>query len=126
VELFSLSITILSGDRRLRGELERICASRGHTLTAESRLRDLRRHGPGPGPDVLVLDLADGPDANLEIAGAIQLAHPETTIVLVSEAVPRIRLLGGYRVVDRWRSGERIVDELELAFIGIPAVTSSR
>lgn len=124
VDVFSLSITILSGDPMLRRELERICASRGHVLTAASRLRDLRRDGRSP--DVLVLDLAAGPEENLPIANGLQSAHPETAVVLVADSEPRVRALGGYRVVERWRSGERLVDELELAFIGIPPVTGAQ
>jgi hypothetical protein len=121
VDAFSLSITVLSGDPTLRRELERVGTARGHVITAASRLRDLRPKGIGP--DVLVLDLADGPQENLAIANALQSSHPETAIVLVSDAQPRLRELGGYRVVDRWRSGDRLVGELELAFIGIPPVT---
>jgi hypothetical protein len=56
----------------------------------------------------------------LRVARTVHAAHPAVPVVLVTEA-PCARSVAGFRTVDRWRAGERLVDELELAHIGIPA-----
>jgi hypothetical protein len=110
VEGFSLTIAVLSDDDALRGELARSCAGRSHVVVELLRLRELRRVAA---PDVLVLDV---PDA-LAVARTVSAVQPHTTVVIVGEG----RSLEGFRVVDRWRTGNRLCDELELAYIGIPA-----
>ena len=54
------------------------------------------------------------------IAETLAVLHPGLAIVIASDA-PRVRSENGFRLVDRWRTAERIVDEMELAHIGIPA-----
>jgi hypothetical protein len=110
VEGFSLTIAVLSNDDGLRGELARSCSARSHIVVELLRLRELRRVAA---PDVLVLDVPDG----LAIARAVRAVQPHTVVVLVGEG-PSV---DGFRVIDRWRTGDRLCDELELAYIGIPA-----
>ena len=108
---FSLRIAVLSDDAELLDELRRVCALRAHSLV---ELVDL---GWLPASDVLVLDSDDA----FERLDEVQAAHPATTIVLVGDG--GVRSVGVYRVLDRALAGERLGDELELAWIGIPART---
>ena len=110
MEGLSLTIVLLSIDDGLRGELARSCAARSHVVVELLRLRELRRVAA---PDVLVLDV---PDA-VAVAHAVRAVQPHTAVVLVGEG----RSVDGFRVIDRWRAGNRLCDELELAYLGIPA-----
>ena len=118
MELLSLSIALLSDDRQLRREIGTMCEQRGHRLLDASRLRDLRHL---PLPDVVVVDSPRGLDDAAETALAIRSVGPDVAIAVVADAPVPSRSVRGVRVIDRWRTGERIGDELELAWIGIPA-----
>jgi len=109
---FSLRIAVLSEDAGLLAELRRVCEVRAHSLV---ELLDLRWV---PASDVLLLDAADA----VERVDAVQATHPATSVVLVGDG--SARALGGFRVLDRAWAGDRLGDELELAYIGIPARTA--
>ena len=108
----SLRIAVLSTDAALLAELRRVCEARAHSLV---ELVDLRWV---PASDVLLLD---GVDA-FSHADTVQAQHPATSIALVGDG--SARSFGGFRVVNRAWVGDRLGDELELAYIGIPARTS--
>jgi hypothetical protein len=108
---FSLRIAVLSPDAALLAELRRVCEARSHSLV---ELLDLRWV---PASDVVLLDLIDA----FEVADAVQADHPTTSVALVGDG--SARSLGGFRVLNRAWVGDRLGDELELAYIGIPART---
>ena len=117
MEELRLTVALLGGDDlRLRSELRRACELQGHRLLDVGRLRELRSQ---PVPDVIVLDSNSGPEHEVDTALALALVHPHVAIVLVGDGTRRT--VAGFRVLDRWRAGEVLVDELELAWIGIPA-----
>ena len=118
MEELRLTVALLGGDDlRFRAELRQACEHQGHRLLEASRLRELRRE---PLPDVLLLDSTAGPEDVVDTALALGVVHPHMTIILVGDGSVARRGIAGFRVLDRWRSGERLVDELELAWIGIP------
>ena len=108
---FSLRIAVLSPDAGLLAELRRVCEARAHSLV---ELLDLRWV---PASDVLLLDVVDA----FSHADAVQAQHPTTSIALVGDG--SARSVGGFRVLNRAWVGDRLGDELELAYIGIPART---
>ena len=108
---FSLRIAVLSDDAELLAELRRVCETRAHSLLELVDLRWL------PATDVLLLDADDAFDR----ADALQAARPATAIALIGDGSERA--VGPYRVLDRAWVGERLGDELELTWIGIPART---
>jgi len=108
----SLRISVLSRDAQLLAELRHVCDARAHSLV---ELLDLRWV---PASDVLLLDVADA----FERASAVQAVHPAAAIVLVGDG--SARRVGSYRVLNRAWVGDRLGDELELAYIGIPATTA--
>ena len=109
---FSLRIAVLSQDAQLLAELRRVCEARTHSLV---ELVDLRFV---PASDVLLLDIVD----SFARADAVQAVHPTTAIVLVGDG--SVRRVGSYRALNRAWVGDRLGDELELAYIGIPATTA--
>ena len=108
---FSLRIAVLSDDAELLDRLRRECALRAHSLVELLDLRWL------PASDVLVLDRDDAFDRVDEV----RAAHPATTIALVGDGGERS--VDGFRVLDRTWAGDKLGDELELTWIGIPATT---
>jgi alkylated DNA repair dioxygenase AlkB len=107
----SLRVAVLSADAALLAELRRVCEERAHSLV---ELHDLRWV---PAADVLLLDA----DEAFERVDAVQAQHPATSIALVGDG--SMRSVGRYRVLNRAWVGDRLGDELELAYIGIPART---
>jgi hypothetical protein len=110
---FSLRIAVLSDDAALVDELRRVCELRAHSVVELVDLRWL------PASDVVVLDTDDAFDRVDEL----QAAHPATTFALVGNGGERS--VGGYRVLDRTWVGDKLGDELELAWLGIPARTGN-
>jgi hypothetical protein len=109
---FPLRIAVLSADAPLLDELRQVCEARAHSLVELVDLRWL------PASDVLVLDVEDA----FARADAVQAVHPTTAIVLVGDGA--VRSAGAFRMLDRRWTGDRLGDELELAYIGIPASTA--
>ena len=117
---FSLNVLVLTNDDQLAQRVERVCDERGHTVAHIELLRDLRRGLAANRPSVLLVDVASSPSDAAAIAAAVVAVHPDVSIVLAADR-PGARSEAGFRLIDRWRAGERLVDELELAHIGIPA-----
>ena len=110
----------MSLDRRLALEVERVCSERNHRLTHVESPGELNAALADSTRAVVLFDVGDSFDHGLRVAATIRVAHPAVPLVLVTDA-PSARSIDGFRLVDRWRAGERLVDELELAYIGIPA-----
>jgi hypothetical protein len=116
---FVLDVLVLTRRERLAREVDRVCCERGHGFMRIKFLKDLQSALAGSRPTVLLLD-AGSTTRGARIAATVAAVHGELPIVLVA-AGPRTRSERGFRVVDTARAGERYVDELELAYIGIPA-----
>ena len=116
----TLRVVLMSLDRRLALEVERVCSERSHRLTHVDSPGELHAALADSTGDVVLFDVGDAFERGLRVAATVHAAHPAVPLVLVTEA-PDARSIDGFRLVDRWRAGERLVDELELAHIGIPA-----
>ena len=119
----TLRVILMSLDTRLALEVERVCSERSHRLTHVESPAKLHRALSDSAQEVVLFDVGDAFDRGLRVAATLHAAHPVVPLVLVTEA-PTARSIDGFRLVDRWRAGERLVDELELAHIGIPATIS--
>ena len=117
---FGLNVLALTDDEQLLRSVGGVCDDRGHWLQRIGLLRDLAHELSRARPNVLLLDKAPRLADNARLAATVAAIHHDLAIVLVGDG-SHGRSEGGFRVVDRWRTGERIVDELELAHIGIPA-----
>jgi hypothetical protein len=114
-------VLLFSSDVRLVADVEMVCAERGIVTSRLDTLGALpnvlaRESAAG----VLLLDAEASLEEALRAASTLKAVHPRLAIVIAVDA-PKARSEGGFRLVDRWRAGERLVDELELAHIGIPA-----
>ena len=123
VEPFTLDLVLLTDDDSLARRVEDVCRRRGHRIVRLDQLRHLRLATPRS-PAVLMLDLGIPVADCARIATTVAAVHDEIPIVLAAERRTR-RSESGFRVVDKRWSGERIVDELELAHIGIPVAVGA-
>jgi PleD family two-component response regulator len=114
----ALSILVVTCDEALAGEVERACHDREYQLTRVTEPVGLASMIAADRPDALLLDLGDRLQDALVLAETLSSCHPDLKVVIVGESSLRSRW--GFRIVDRWRAGERVVDQLELAYIGIP------
>jgi hypothetical protein len=113
-------VLLLTADDRLAGDAMRVCARRRHPVGRIGSVSELQQAMTGARrPRVLLLDAGDGVDEAARIAATVAAVHPDLAIVLAA-AGAEARSVNGFRLVDRERDGERVVDELELACIGIP------
>ena len=123
VDRLSLGLVLLTGDEPLARRLDDVCRQRKHRFMRLDQLRHLRLAIPHA-PAVLMLDLGVPVADCARIAMTVAAVHDEIPIVLAAERRTR-RSESGFRVVDKRWSGERIVDELELAHIGIPVAVGA-
>ena len=114
-----MDVLVLTPSERLARDVERVCCERGHGFLRIRLIADLQAALAGSRSSVLLLD-TESVKTGARIATAVAAFHENLPIVLVAEGL-RTRVERGFRVVDTWRAGERYVDELELAYIGIPA-----
>ena len=123
VDPFTLNVITLTSDASIARDVAQVCTERGHLFSHLRALGTLRGSLSADVPNVLLIDWLGEPIEGEELATAISSAHPDVAVVLAMPA-PGHRTIGTFRVIDRWRSGERLVDELELAYIAIPPVVA--
>jgi len=117
-DVFALDLVLISEDDDFAERVQETGRARGHRVTRVARLCDLR-HSLTHRPAVLVLDLEADAEESARLAATITAIH-DIPIVLAA-AIRQSRTVDGFRVLDKHWSGDRVVDELELAHIGIPA-----
>jgi hypothetical protein len=114
-----LTILAVTSDDALAEEVEDACREREYQFARIEEAVGLASTLAAVRPDVLLLDLRGRLEAALALARALTSRHPNLRIVVVGESPRADR--HGFRIVDRWSAGPRILDQLELAYIGIPA-----
>jgi hypothetical protein len=125
VHLHGLRVLLQTHDERLARDVARVAEERGYDVSRLPTLRDLPVALAADRPSVLLLDAEASLEHGTLSARAAAAAYPTLAIVLVTDDPPT-RSEEGFRLIDRWRTGERIVDALELAHIGIPAFVEDR
>jgi hypothetical protein len=123
ISFSGLSFVLETRDGHLAEEVSRVAVARRYRTVRLEALRDLGGVLPARGSSVLMLDLDCSAGRGVRAARAVASMYPRLPIVIVADD-PRVRSIDGFRLVDRWAAGERIVDALELAHIGIPASTA--
>jgi DNA-binding response OmpR family regulator len=76
-------------------------------------------------PNVVVLDAHDTLARTSRTASLFAALHPRIAIVIVANRAAE-RGVGGIRVVDKWRSAERLLSELERALLGLASPAERR
>jgi len=121
---FALNVITMTRDSSLARNLARVCAERGHSFSQLETLGMLHTCLSRRLPNVLLLDWDGEPAEGASVAATVSSVHPEVEIVL-GMPTPRQRSVGAFRVIDRSRGGDRLVDELELAYIAIPPAVAA-
>lgn len=115
-----LDVLLLTDDERLARRVALVCGCRDHDLSIVHTMSDLRLALERQSYDVLLLDATESPTKAVAIAAQLVAAHSSVHIALAT-AGHEGRSAGGFRLVDVRRPRERVADELELTYIGIPA-----
>jgi hypothetical protein len=117
-----LHVLTLTSDDRLSDDVAHVCADRGILASQLHMLGSLPKaiQSDSSADIVLLIDAGASLPEALRTAATVSRLHSRIAIVIAVDG-PRTRSQKGFRLVDRWRTAERIVDELELAHIGIPA-----
>jgi len=115
-----VDVLVQTDDADLARRLEDACRERGHQLTRLPSLRQLARVSRTRGPAALLIDVQGSPSDAALVAATVAAVHGDLSIVLAVEERDARSVLG-FRTVDKQWPGERVLDELELACIGIPA-----
>jgi hypothetical protein len=76
-------------------------------------------------PNVVVLDAHDALARTSRTASVFAALYPRIALVIVANRAPE-RSVGGIHVVDKWRSAERLLRELEHAFLGLASPAERR
>ena len=71
-------------------------------------------------PNAIVIDAQDTVTRAARLANVVAALHPRITVVLVS-ARARERVAGNLRVIDKWRSADRLIGELRSEHLGYSA-----
>jgi hypothetical protein len=115
-----LTVVVCSSDEGFARAVGEVCARRGHDVYRLESLGALMFALGSSSPSVLLYDAGAEPVEGLLAASRVSTLHPDLPIVVAGRGL-RLRSQGCLRLVDRRTSAEAVVDEVELAHIGIPA-----
>ena len=118
-EAIRLDVLVHSGDEDFVRRLRHACRRGGHRLTHVEAIRDLARARVPRATAIFLIDAGAEPAQSAGIAATVGLAHGGLPVALASDR-RKTRTVEGIRVVDKAWDTERLIDELELAWIGIP------
>ncbi|HEY2438003.1 MAG TPA: hypothetical protein VGH93_12545 [Solirubrobacteraceae bacterium] len=111
---------LLSADPRMARRMSMVCRHSGHDFVAVEQASELRAALSHGQPDVLLLDATASAEETAQLALGIAKTHPALGIALATVGHEG-RSLRGFRLINVRRPRDKVADELELTFIGIPA-----
>jgi ActR/RegA family two-component response regulator len=116
-----MRILLVTDDGRYADTVATAAALRGVDVTLAAVDDDLEATTASRTPNVVVLD-ADNKIARTSRAATVFAAlHPRIATVIVAERAPE-RIVGNVQVVDKRRSADRLLGDLEHAFLGLTSV----
>jgi DNA-binding response OmpR family regulator len=113
-----MRILLVTDDEGYADEVALAAALRGVDLVLVANGDDLDDATTLHLPNVVVLDAHDALARTSRTASVFAALHPRIAIVIVANRAAE-RGVGGIRVVDKWRSAERVLSELEHAYLGL-------
>ena len=113
-----MRILLVTDDEGYADEVALAAALRGVDLELAATGDDLDAAATLHLPNVVVLDAHDALARTSRTASVFAALYPRIAIVIVANRASE-RSVGGIRVVDKWRSAERLLSELEHAFLGL-------
>jgi len=121
-----MRILLVTDDGHYAEALASAASQRGVDLALAAVGDDLDQTATLHDPNVVVLDAKNTLARTSRSATVFAALHPRIATMIVANRAPE-RSVGNVQVVDRKRSGERLLGELEHAFLGLaaPVETSS-
>jgi hypothetical protein len=115
-----MRILLVTDDGRYADDVATAASLRGVDFALAAVDDDLEATATSHAPNVVVLD-ADNQIARTSRAATVFAAlHPRIAIVIVARQAPE-RIIGNVQVVDKRRSAERLLGDLEHALLGLAA-----
>ena len=110
----------MSADPRMARRIGVVCTHSGHELVRFEQASELHLALSQGQPDVLLLDASASAEKAAQLASRIAKSHPALGIALATVGHEG-RSMHGFRLINVRRPRDKVADELELTFIGIPA-----
>ena len=120
-----MRILLVTDDDNYADEVALAASLRGAELELAAVGDDLDAATSRHLPNVIVLDAHDALARTSRTASIFAALYPRIAIVIVANRASESGS-GGIRVVDKWRSAERLLHELELAFLGLGSPAARR
>jgi CheY-like chemotaxis protein len=115
-----LRTLLVTDDDRFARRVTAAATSKGVEVERASGADDLEAATSRHAPSVVVLDAQNTLAPASRAATLFAASHPQIAVVLMANRAPE-RSAGNFRVVDRRRSVQRLLRELELAYIELVA-----
>jgi hypothetical protein len=113
-----MRILLVTDDVRYADELGVAASERGLALAQAAVGGDLELEATAKAPNVVVLDAHDALARTSRTATAFAELHPQIATVIVANRAPK-RSVGSVLVLNKWRSTEQLLGELERAYVGL-------
>ena len=113
-----LRILLASDDPPFAERLAEAARERDIALTCVPVGTDVHVALAANGSNVYVLDTRDALPRGARSATAFAALHPDIPVVLVAESAVT-RTVAGLLLLEKWRSTDRLLGEIELVFLGL-------
>ena len=120
-----MRILLVTDDSRYADELASAASERGVDFAQAAVGDDLDLTTTAHAPNVVVLDAHDALARTSRTATVFAALHPQIATVVVANRAAK-RRVGNVLVFDKWRSAERLLGELERAYVGLSISTGSK
>jgi DNA-binding NtrC family response regulator len=120
-----MRILLVTDDARYADEVASVAARHGVDLELAALGDDLDDATTNNAPNVVVLDANNRLAPTSRTATVFAALHPRIATVVVANRAPE-RSVGDVQVIDKWRSAERLLGELEHAFLGLAPPLETR
>lgn len=118
--LHPMRVLLVSDDNDYANGIVFAAASRGVLATVVPAEEDVEVETKRSGADVVIFDGGETYAPILRLGSAFAAVHPRIAVGVVANRVAE-RSAGNLLVMDRWRSAERLLGELDRARIGLDA-----
>ena len=113
-----MRVLLVTDDDRLAHRTETAAAVQGLPFACTSSMDDLEAASERHDANVVALDARTALGRAARSATAFATLHPRVAVVLVARDAPA-RGLAGVRLVSSWSPAERLLGELERAYLGL-------
>jgi hypothetical protein len=113
-----ISILVVSSDDLFSGRLVDEAGASGVTLSRVPAGANLEVALAQSGANVVLLDVGDALGRDARVVTAFAALHPDVPVVVAAER-PAAPTFCGVPMLDKWRSSDRLLADIELAYLGL-------